>query len=294
MTKIKFISDLHLEFSSFPVGEDFAKEVNPDNEDLSEQILLVAGDTTLSVLFKKKNDADEISYKRTEKEGKVARWRFSRFLHAVSGFKAVYLVAGNHEAYSGGDVLSNKALIQEFIDDNNFTNVKFLERERVPLTDKVDLLATTLWTDMNKDSPGDHLIVGSCMNDFRFCNYGGNKFTTRDALREFRLSKLWLTEQLADTSKSYVVMTHHLPSFRGIDPQYKGDPMNFGYASELDDFILQNQHITHWVHGHTHYNVDYKIGETRILGHMRGYPNEVWSKRPTNWKGFKINKCFSI
>lgn len=27
-----------------------------------------------------------------------------------------------------------------------------------------------------------------------------------------------------------------------------------------------------WVHGHTHYNVDYKLGATRIVSNQRGYP----------------------
>ena len=29
-----------------------------------------------------------------------------------------------------------------------------------------------------------------------------------------------------------------------------------------------------WIHGHTHHNVDYKIGATRIYSNQRGYPEE--------------------
>jgi hypothetical protein len=30
-----------------------------------------------------------------------------------------------------------------------------------------------------------------------------------------------------------------------------------------------------WIHGHTHYNVDFKVGSTRVLTNQRGYPNEL-------------------
>ena len=34
-----------------------------------------------------------------------------------------------------------------------------------------------------------------------------------------------------------------------------------------------------WIHGHTHFNVDYKIGQTRVVTNQRGYvdtPNETF------------------
>lgn len=278
--KIKYISDVHLEFSRFPLVSD-EKELDASKD----EILLVAGDTILSNYLKEK---------RTDKEAQNLQWRFEEFLKAVSKFKNVYMIPGNHEAYGHGDVTTNVSIINDFIKRKEIDNVIMLDRDRVSLTDKVDLLATTLWTNMNNEDYSTMVTVNGMMNDFRVCNYQGHVFTTRDALFEFKQSFAWLKEQLLDKSKSYVVMTHHLPSFLGIDPQFKGDPMNYGYASDLDDFIIQNPHISHWIHGHTHYNVDYKIGETRILGNMRGYPSEVWSRRPTNWNGFKANKWFSV
>lgn len=278
--KVKYASDIHLEFSRFPVVET-AKELNPSKD----EIFLAAGDTVLSVA---------LQTKRTDQSAKAVQWRFDEFLEAVSGFKDTYMVAGNHEAYSYGDVTTNKKLIQDYIDEKGITNVHFLENERVKLTKKTDLLACTLWTDMNKRDPVVLWDVGRMMNDFRVSHYNGNIFSTADAADLFDVSYKFLKEQLLDTSKSYVVMTHHCPSFESIDPLFKGDVMNYGYASDLDDFILQNQHITHWVHGHTHYNVDYKIGETRILGNMRGYPAQVGGDRKTNHTNFKVDKYFEI
>jgi hypothetical protein len=39
--------------------------------------------------------------------------------------------------------------------------------------------------------------------------------------------------------------------------------------------MIQASRIPLWIHGHTHYNVDYKIGVTRIYSNQRGYPNEM-------------------
>lgn len=275
--KIKYVSDIHLEFSRFPVLEDH-KEFDAKSED----ILLVAGDTILSVGLKEK---------RTDRTAEVMQWRFEEFLKEASKFKAVYMIAGNHEAYGYGDISTNKELIQDFINRKGFTNVKFLEKERIPLTEKTDLLATTLWFDGGKRNPNFMYFVNDGMNDFRVCNYKGNPFTVYNAVDLFEESVDWLKKELIDTSKDYVVMTHHCPSHSSIDPNFKGDPLNYGYASDLDDFILSHQHITHWIHGHTHYNVDYKIGKTKILGHMRGYPHDY---KRGNHSGFKLNKWFEV
>ena len=48
------------------------------------------------------------------------------------------------------------------------------------------------------------------------------------------------------------------------------DSLSGAYASNLENNILEKPPVL-WVHGHTHFNVDYMIGDTRVLGHMRGY-----------------------
>ena len=34
-----------------------------------------------------------------------------------------------------------------------------------------------------------------------------------------------------------------------------------------------------WICGHTHYNVDFIFGETRILSNQGGYPHETFAER---------------
>ena len=38
--------------------------------------------------------------------------------------------------------------------------------------------------------------------------------------------------------------------------------------------LIESTKIPLWIHGHTHFNVDYAIGSTRIVSNQRGYPME--------------------
>ena len=72
--------------------------------------------------------------------------------------------------------------------------------------------------------------------------------------------------------EKYVVVGHHSPSRLSTHPKYAHDVlMNGGYSSNLDDFITERPQIKVWVHGHTHHDFDYMIGETRIVCNPRGY-----------------------
>jgi hypothetical protein len=44
------------------------------------------------------------------------------------------------------------------------------------------------------------------------------------------------------------------------------------------DYLIERSGVPLWVHGHTHFNVDYQIGSTRILTNQRGYPSQTCGK----------------
>ena len=71
-----------------------------------------------------------------------------------------------------------------------------------------------------------------------------------------------------------IVVTHHAPSFRSISRHNVGDVLSAAFASDLD-LMIQASRIPLWIHGHTHHNVDYKIGATRIYSNQQGYPDET-------------------
>jgi Icc-related predicted phosphoesterase len=67
-----------------------------------------------------------------------------------------------------------------------------------------------------------------------------------------------------------VVVTHHAPSFRSISPEFAKSPLNPGFASDLEKFILKHSPEI-WIHGHIHESADYQIGKTRVVCNPLGY-----------------------
>lgn len=55
-----------------------------------------------------------------------------------------------------------------------------------------------------------------------------------------------------------------------MQDEYKGGYLSAAFVSSLDDFI-KSSNINLWIHGHTHHNVDYVLGNTRIIANQRGY-----------------------
>ena len=68
--------------------------------------------------------------------------------------------------------------------------------------------------------------------------------------------------------------THNAPSGRSIDAEHAGKSLSASFASDLESLITESG-IPLWIHGHTHNNVDYHVGATRIYTNQRGYPDKV-------------------
>jgi Icc-related predicted phosphoesterase len=71
-----------------------------------------------------------------------------------------------------------------------------------------------------------------------------------------------------------VVVTHHAPSARSVNPKYEGDYLNPAFASEI--LGADGVDAPLWIHGHMHDAVDYTVGKTRVVCNPRGYPGEVY------------------
>jgi hypothetical protein len=72
--------------------------------------------------------------------------------------------------------------------------------------------------------------------------------------------------------KQFVICTHHAPTFQSVHEHYRHDTlMNGGYASDLSEFILDNENVLFWTHGHMHDPSDYMVGQCRVICNPRGY-----------------------
>ena len=70
-----------------------------------------------------------------------------------------------------------------------------------------------------------------------------------------------------------IIVTHHLPTYKSVAPEYIDHPLNPCFASNADS-LIETLHPTLWIHGHTHSPIDLSINKTRILCNPRGYDTE--------------------
>jgi Icc-related predicted phosphoesterase len=114
--------------------------------------------------------------------------------------------------------------------------------------------------------------LASCsMNDYQIVSRGTRVLTPDDTVAWFLESKAFIEAELRRPFDGpTVVVTHHLPSSKSIAPQYKGDPLNPCFASDLDS-IFETYQPEAWIHGHTHSSFDYTSGKTRVVCNPRGY-----------------------
>ena len=280
--KLGIMSDLHNEYDRRGRREDVPKplpaghpRVGPDLRELKGKIdvLLLAGDID---------------------EGREA----VRYGAAAAKYLDVpiVMIAGNHEFYNGSfdEVLAG---LQAEADRQE--NVHFLEnsaaifefgdsKDAGASRQRLRVLGCSLWTDYalfgadEKTVDRAMSIAGEGMSDHWVIrkSAGEGVFTPDHALARYLRSRAWLEQALAQGfAGTTIVMTHHGVSARSLPAQFKNSPLSAGFVSNLDDFVARSS-VPLWLHGHTHFDVDYIIGSTRIVACQRGYPHESEAYRP--------------
>ena len=190
----------------------------------------------------------------------------------------IIYVAGNHEFYEN-DHPSLLARLEETAADTE--NVTFLENRATEFTfhdRKLRMLGCTLWTDYElcgleraADAMGE---AGFRISDHQWIKYRGDRFWPEHARELHRASRAWLAGELAKGfAGTTIVVTHHPPSGMSISQEFHGNLLSCAFASDLGDLITKFAPPL-WIHGHTHHNVDYRVGETRVVSNQWGYPEE--------------------
>lgn len=155
--------------------------------------------------------------------------------------------------------------------------IHFLSDDAVVLGG-VRFLGTTLWTDFelmgHRDSAAE--IARAQMRDYRKIRIDPRyrKLLPSDTLGWHRYSRRWLEKQLLELFEGKtIIVSHHAPSPRSIQPEFASDELSAAYASNLEP-LIESSGAAFWIHGHTHFNVDYVVGQTRVLTNQRGYIDE--------------------
>ena len=71
-------------------------------------------------------------------------------------------------------------------------------------------------------------------------------------------------------AKTKIIVTHHVPSDLLNAEEFKDSDINEAFTVDLTDYI-KTCGAKFWIFGHSHRNIDKKIGETYCLSNQLGY-----------------------
>ena len=236
--KIQYASDLHLEFAD---NWRIFKQEGPMN--VHGDILVLAGD---------------IGYLGDDnyKTHPFCDW-------ASENYQQVIVALGNHEFYKFYDLSSmHDGHIGEIR-----PNVHYYYNAVVSIQD-IDIIISTLWANITLE---DAYITEHSVTDFRRIRYGENILTFADFNHEHKRCIEFIKQSVANSAaKHKIVVTHHVPSFQLMAPEFQGSRINGAFTVELTDYIATSG-INYWIYGHSHRNIDKTIGTTRCVCNQYGY-----------------------
>lgn len=239
--KIKYLSDLHLEFIHPLKINSFINKIKPNKD----EICVLAGD--IGNPYSKNYD------------------EFMIFIN--NNFKKTFIIAGNHEYYNNGKTIDEtKIFMKEYF--NQYKNISFLDNS-YELYENYYFVGCTLWSyinDTNYKINDIYSIKSLDCNKYNELNYESINF----------LENI-ITNNTKD-SNNYIIITHHIPSFSLTDIIYNTPrmiPYNQWFCCEMDKFIEKNSNkIKVWIYGHTHQQSDKIMDNVRLICNPIGYPNE--------------------
>ena len=237
--KIRVLSDLHLEFTGY------APAVLPS---CGEDLVVLAGDIGVGT--------------------KGIEWA----MRAIPDRPVVY-VLGNHEFY-GHDW--DRLLVETHAVAAD-SNVTVLENEAVEIGG-LRILGCSLWTDF--------LVMGRRladvavtqakveMADYRLIrrNRRRDKLLPIHTIWRCHESRKWLEREIAGATGPLLVVTHHAPTLRTLNPRYLLDLSSAAFHNDFDALIRPP--VRAWIHGHTHFSCREDFDGIPVISNQRGYPGE--------------------
>ena len=255
MVKLRYISDIHLEFL-----KTFPKILNLDYQ---KESLCLLGDIgyAYSPIYH-----DFIKY-------------------CSDNWKNTFVIYGNHEYYC----LNKKIKIMSEIEEcaEQFPkNVHFLNNKSI-LLDKITneivtersssnvikIIGSILWSDINS-------FAGTKMNDYRMIYKSvaekASKLTPIETRQFFEINKQFILDEIKkDLDIKCVLLTHHGVHEEICNDYYAGGKLTSAYSTTIYE-ISPYKNLIACINGHTHANIDSFFPNTkiRLLANCMGYRGE--------------------
>lgn len=257
---VNVMSDIHLEF--FNRKEDLIEVGSGD-------VLLLSGDILVAKHFCTYDiNGNVLPY---NKKFELNKSIYEEFLTRCSNnYNKIFWILGNHEYY-GSDIPRLNEWFPRYI-AKRYPKIKILNNQGVDICDNWAIFGSTLWTNYNNENPQDMVAAQNTLNDFKKITFDGNNLLPINIVDLHTQSIRSIGEAVkTNPNKSFIIMTHHAPSYKSVAKNYQHSNINAAYVNNYDDFILSNKNIKYWVHGHTHINFNYTVGECNVLCNPYGY-----------------------
>lgn len=235
--KIRYFSDVHLEFIKPNKIEEFIKQI-PSGMD---EICILAGDI-----------------------GNPYQNNYKTFMEFINeNFKKTFVISGNHEYYNTTKTIEET---NDFLENffQQFDNIRFLNNGYEIYNDYC-FVGTTLWSKIV--NPNYEINDVYSIPQFNYIQY--NKLNG--------LSVEFLEDTLQKNENCIVITHHLPSSslidkkYKSREMR----PYNQWFYCDMDDFIQRNKDkIKCWIYGHTHTPSNAIINEIPFLCNPIGYPNE--------------------
>jgi hypothetical protein len=234
--KIRYFSDIHLEFWPSPKELPF----------IGEDLVVLAGDIGVG------------------KKGIV--WAQRMFPD-----RPVVYVMGNHEFYG----FDHGQLLAECRAMCAGSNVHLLENDSIDIGD-FRVLGCTLWTDFllfGEDRFDEGLgIARDYMSDYQWIRTGGFQIWPGFTADRCHESRQWLEDQLANSDRPVVVVSHHAPVIDTVNPRFLGQFSNVCFHNHWPEIFRPPMKL--WIHGHHHWCDEKSVNGISVVTNQRGYPTE--------------------
>lgn len=206
---------------------------------------------------------------------------YSEFIKYTSNeWDKTFILSGNHEYWQQKyDINDVDLKITEIT--TKFNNVFYLNNSYYDL-ENYRILGTTLWSHVDKPPIK---IMG---DDIKIKNDNQNLTYKKINKLHFN-SKSWLSNNISNSNKPLIVLTHHLPSYNLIIDKYQNSKYNeyFNrFASNMDDYIKPP--VKFWLCGHSHCNYETIINNVYCGINAFGYPKQSEKHNSENISKFII------
>ena len=235
--KVRYFSDLHLEFIKPNKIEEFIRKI-PSGID---EICILAGDI-----------------------GNPYQSNYNMFMEFISkNYKKSFVISGNHEYYNKTKTIQET---NEFMENyfQQFNNISFLNNN-YEIYENYCFIGTTLWSKIINPNYKINDIYN--IPNFDYIQYN----------RLNMLSVDFLEDALQKNKNCIVITHHvpssSLIDVKYKTQQLL--PYNQWFYCNMDDLFEKNENkIKYWIYGHTHTQSNVIINEIQFLCNPIGYPNE--------------------